>query len=70
MNPIAAGSEDKRLENDLEGFREDLWEYANADLKDDITDQQFKKATLDRYIHYDCRPAYKVWWPVVRKSSS
>ena len=43
MNPIVAGSEDKRLEIDLEGLREDLWEYANGDLKDDITDQQFNK---------------------------
>ena len=43
VNLIVAGSEDKRLEIDLEGLREDLWEYANGDLKDDITDQQFNK---------------------------
>ena len=27
VNPIAAGSEDKRLEIDLEGLREYIWEY-------------------------------------------
>ena len=43
LNPVAAGSEDKRLEIDLEALREDLWEYPNGDLKDAITEQQYNK---------------------------
>ena len=43
MNPTAAGCEDKRLEIDLEGLREDLWEHIGGELKDEITDQQCNK---------------------------
>ena len=38
VNPVAQGSEDKRLEIDLESLRECLWEYADGRLKDEITD--------------------------------
>ena len=36
INPVAAGCEDKRLEIDLEGLREYLWEDENGNPKDDI----------------------------------
>ena len=39
-NPSAAGTEDKRLEIDLEGLREYLWEYPDGSLKDYITEDQ------------------------------
>ena len=43
INPIAAGTEDKRLEIDLEGLRENLWEYPDGSPKDDITEHQWNK---------------------------
>ena len=39
-NPAAAGTEDKRLEIDLEGLREYLWEYPDGTLKDYIHEDQ------------------------------
>ena len=39
-NPAAAGTEDKRLEIDLEGLREYVWEYPDGSLKDYITEDQ------------------------------
>ena len=42
-NPSAAGCEDKRLEIDLEGLREYLWEYPDGTLKDYITEDQHDK---------------------------
>ena len=42
-NPSAAGTEDKRLEIDLEGLREYLWEYPDGSLKDYITVDQHDK---------------------------
>ena len=36
VNPIRAGCEDKRLEIDLDGLREDLWEYGDVSLEDEI----------------------------------
>ena len=43
INPVAAGSEDKRLEIDLESLREPLWEYPSGKPKDDLHDQQTDK---------------------------
>ena len=37
------GREDKRLEIDLEGLREYIWEYADGTLKDYLTEDQFDK---------------------------
>ena len=42
-NPSAAGCEDKRLEIDLEGVREYLWEYPDGILKDYIHEDQHDK---------------------------
>ena len=42
-NPSAAGCEDKRLEIDLEGLREYIWEYPDGSLKDYITEDQNDK---------------------------
>ena len=42
-NPSAAGCEDKRLEIDLEGLREYLWEYPDGTLKDYIHEDQHDK---------------------------
>ena len=42
-NPAAAGTEDKRLEIDLEGLREYLWEYPDGTLKDYIHEDQHDK---------------------------
>ena len=39
-NPVAAGSEDKRLEIDLESLREGLWEVPDGRPKDAITEEQ------------------------------
>jgi len=38
VNPVAAGCEDKRLEIDLEGLREYLWEDENGIPKDDMNE--------------------------------
>ena len=43
VNPTANGSEDKRLEIDLEDLRERLWEYPNGSLKDEISEAQTDK---------------------------
>ena len=37
-NPVAAGCEDKRLEIDLEGLREYLWEDEDGNPKDDMNE--------------------------------
>ena len=47
-NPMPAGTEDKRLEIDLEGLREYIWEYPDGSLKDYVTeDQQDKIRWID-----------------------
>ena len=43
INPVAQGSEDKRLEIDLESLRESLWEYTNGYPKDKIDEEQTDK---------------------------
>ena len=43
VNPIRAGCEDKRLEIDLDGLREDLWEYGDGSLKDSLSEEQYNK---------------------------
>ena len=43
VNPSATGCEDKRLEIDLEGLREYLWEFPDGSLKDYITEEQHDK---------------------------
>ena len=43
INPVAQGSEDKRLEIDLESLRECLWEHDDGQLKDEITEKQKDK---------------------------
>ena len=45
VNPIRAGCEDKRLEIDLDGLREDLWEYGDdfGTLKESLEDEQYNK---------------------------
>ena len=43
VNPAAAGCEDKRLEIDLEGLREYLWEFPDGSLKDYIEEEQNDK---------------------------
>ena len=42
-NPVPAGTEDKRLEIDLEGLREYIWEHTDGSLKDYITEDQNDK---------------------------
>ena len=42
-NPAAAGTEDKRLEIDLEGLREYIWEFPDGSIKDYITENQNDK---------------------------
>ena len=42
-NPSPAGCEDKRLEIDLEGLREYVWEYPDGTLKDYIHEDQHDK---------------------------
>ena len=42
-NPVAAGTEDKRLEIDLEDLRQTLWEDPSGRPKDDITEDQIDK---------------------------
>ena len=42
-NPSAAGTEDKRLEIDLEGWREYLWEYPDGALKGYTHEDQHDK---------------------------
>ena len=39
-NPVSQGSEDKRLEIDLESLRESLWEDADGNPKDSIEETQ------------------------------
>ena len=39
-NPVAAGTEDKRLEIDLEMYRQDLWENPDGSVKDFITENE------------------------------
>ena len=43
VNPIAAGCEDKRLEIDLEGLREYIWERPDGSIKDYIDEDQHDK---------------------------
>jgi hypothetical protein len=43
VNPVAAGSEDKRLEIDLGALRENLWFYVDGRVKDAITEEQTDK---------------------------
>ena len=43
VNPVAQGSEDKRLEIDLENLRENLWEHPSGKPKDAITEDQNDK---------------------------
>ena len=43
VNPVAQGSEDKRLEIDLENLRENLWEHPSGRPKDEITEDQNDK---------------------------
>ena len=43
VNPAPQGCEDKRLEIDLEGLREYVWEYPDGSLKDYITEDQNDK---------------------------
>ena len=42
-NPVAAGSEDKVSENDLESLRESLWMTASGNVTDEITEEQTDK---------------------------
>ena len=42
-NPSRAGCEDKRLEIDLDGLREYIWEYPDGTLKDYIHEDQHDK---------------------------
>ena len=42
-NPVPAACEDKRLEIDLEGLREYLWEYPDGTPKDEMTEDQHDK---------------------------
>ena len=45
VNPVRAGCEDKRLEIDLDGLREDLWEYGDdfGTMKESLEDEQYNK---------------------------
>jgi len=42
-NPIAAGTEDVRLEIDLEQIRQDLWEFTDGSPKDHLEEEQHNK---------------------------
>ncbi len=42
-NPVAAGCEDKRLEIDLEGLCEYLWEFADGSPKDSMAEDMHDK---------------------------
>ena len=47
-NTISAGTEDKRLEIDLEAMRQMIWERSDGTQKDSLTeDQQDKVAWID-----------------------
>ena len=59
-NPIAAGCEDKRLEIDLEGLREELWFNADWSLKDQITENQTDKPRWVDTSAMICDPFTKV----------
>ena len=39
-NPVAAGREDKRLEIDLELFRQDLWDYPDGSVNDFLSEDE------------------------------
>ena len=43
VNPVAAGTEDKRLEIDLEGLREYIWEHPDGSIKDYLEEDQHDK---------------------------
>ena len=59
-NPIAAACEDKRLEIDLEGLREELWFNADWSLKDQITENQTDKPRWVDTSAMICDPFTKV----------
>ena len=63
VNPVAAGTEDKRLEIDLEGLREYVWEYPNGDLKDYITEDQHDKIRWIDTSTMICDPLTKAGGP-------
>ena len=42
-NPVNSGTEDKRLEIDLQSLRDSLWENPDGSLKDSITEAQHDK---------------------------
>ena len=58
-NPAAAGAEDKRLEIDLEGLREYLWEYPDGTLKGYIHEGQHDKIRLIDTSTMICDPSTK-----------
>ena len=45
VNPFRAGCDDTRLEIDLDGLREDLWEYGDdfGTLRESLEDEQYNK---------------------------
>ena len=59
VNPVAQGSEDKRLEVDLESLRGSLWEHAEGRLQDEITDQQTDKPRWTDTSTMICDPLTK-----------
>ena len=59
VNPIRAGCEDKRWEIDLDGLGEDLWEYGDGSLKDEITEEQYNKPRWIDTLSMICDPLTK-----------
>ena len=58
-NPSPAGTEDKRLEIDLEGLREYIWEYPDGSLKDTLEEDQHDKIRWIDTSAMPCDPLTK-----------
>ena len=58
-NPSPAGTEDKRLESDLEGLREYLCEYPDGSLKDTLDEDQHDKIRWIDTSAMPCDPLTK-----------
>ena len=59
VNPVPVGTEDKRLEIDLEGLREYIWENPDGSLKDYINENQHDKIRWTDTSTMICDPLTK-----------
>ena len=58
-NPNPAGTEDKRLEIDLEGLREYVWEHPDGSLRDTLDEDQHDKIRWIDTSAMPCDPLTK-----------